>query len=148
MNYIDFDSIGGILIIKKLKEYREQILYLIFGGFTTLVNIITYALLTRVFLLDNITSNIYAWIISVFFAYLTNKLFVFRSNALDMKTIVKELISFISCRLLSGIMDISIMYVFVNLLHFNDIVIKIISNTIVVIVNYLFSKLIIFKKSK
>ncbi|HEY5561712.1 MAG TPA: GtrA family protein [Clostridiaceae bacterium] len=137
---------GGIYIIRFTK-YKQQIMYLIFGGLTTIVNIIIYSVFTRVFSFGTIESNVIAWVASVLFAYITNKLFVFHSKSLNMLTIVKELTAFISCRLFSGIMDMSIMFIFVNLLDFNDIVIKIISNIFVIIVNYFLSKLVIFKNN-
>lgn len=96
--------------------------------------------------MDSILSNIIAWIASVLFAYVTNKIYVFSSKAADIKTVARELISFVGCRLLSGFMDISIMYIFVKLLTLNDFIVKIIDNIFVIVVNYVFSKFIVFKK--
>ena len=135
--------------IKELyKKYKEIIMYLIFGGLTTLVNIVAYFILARLLNIETVASRIIALIVSILFAYITNKIFVFESKTNNKKDLLREMISFFACRALSGVMDVAIMYVTVDLWHFNDIIMKIISNIIVIIVNYVFSKLIIFKKKK
>lgn len=132
--------------ISMIKKYKEIILYLIFGILTTIVNILTYIIFAKVFNLDYLVSNLIAWILSVLFAYITNKLYVFESKNNDKKMIIFEIISFFSFRVLSGIIDMTFMYIFVSLLAFNDSLMKIITNVIVVILNYIFSKLFIFNK--
>ena len=135
--------------IKELyKKYKEIIMYLIFGGLTTLVNIVAYFILARLLNIETVASTIIALIVSILFAYITNKIFVFESKTNNKKDLLREMISFFACRALSGVMDVAIMYVTVDLWHFNDIIMKIISNIILFIVNYVFSKLIIFKKKK
>ncbi|MGI5958895.1 MAG: GtrA family protein [Massiliimalia sp.] len=129
-------------------RYREAILYLVFGGLTTAVNFISYLCLTRLFWMTEIPATALAWFLSVIFAYFTNKIWVFQSRDWGWSVVVREGISFLGCRLFSGILDIGIMYVFVTLLHGNDIFVKLVSNVIVIILNYLFSKLWIFKKAK
>ncbi|MCX4327320.1 MAG: GtrA family protein [Lachnospiraceae bacterium] len=129
-------------------KYKEVILYLVFGGLTTLVNIVTYAVFAYVFNTDTVTSTAGAWLVSVIFAYITNKIFVFESRTDTFALLFKECASFFGCRLATGIMDIAVMYVSVDLLHFNDIIMKIVSNVLVVVLNYIFSKLFIFKKEE
>lgn len=135
-------------IIEKLLQiyytYKEPILYLIFGGLTTLVNIITYFVCYNIASLSNVISTIIAWILSVIFAFITNKIYVFESKS---KSIIVELTSFFLCRLGTGILDLGIMYFTVDILKWHALLMKIISNVIVIILNYIFSKLIIFKKS-
>ena len=131
-----------------LKKHREIISYLFFGGCTTLINIIAYYVCYNVISISNVISTIIAWIISVLFAFVTNKLYVFNSKSKDMFTILKEAISFFSCRIATGVLDIVIMYVTVDLLSFNGLLWKIISNVIVVVLNYVFSKLFIFKNNE
>lgn len=131
-----------------LKKHREIISYLFFGGCTTLINIIAYYVCYNVISISNVISTIIAWIISVLFAFVTNKLYVFNSKSKDMFTILKEAISFFSCRIATGVLDIVIMYVTVDLLSFNGLLWKIISNVIVVALNYVFSKLFIFKNNE
>jgi len=133
--------------IKKLiTKYKEIIMYLVFGILTTLVNIVSYYLLTRFGNMEEYTSNIIAWILSVLFAFITNKLFVFESKDKSFNVILKESLSFFSFRLISLGIDMAAMYVMISLLRFNDILAKIIANIIVIILNYIFSKLFIFKK--
>lgn len=127
-------------------KYKSIFFYLVFGVGTTVVNIVSYALFARICGFDTIVSNILAWILAVAFAYITNKLWVFESKCTEIKEIIDELIKFVSCRLLTGIIDLLIMYVFVDLLSFNDIVIKCISNIIVIILNYVASKIFVFRK--
>lgn len=134
------------LIIKLLKNYKSFIAYAIFGVFTTVVNIVTYDLCYYKAGMSNTLSNILAWILAVTFAYLTNKVWVFGSNSWKWATLRKEVAAFISCRLATGIMDLIIMYVCVDVIGWHAMMMKIISNILVIILNYVFSKLVIFKK--
>ena len=128
------------------KKYEEQILYIVFGVCTTLVNIITYIGLAKFMGINSFKANVIAWIISVLFAYVTNKIWVFKSYDYRLECLMKEIISFVSARAVSGLLDIAIMFVFVQQLLMNDIVVKLASNVLVVILNYIFSKIYIFKK--
>ena len=129
-----------------MKKYREVILYLIFGVLTTLVNLISYFLLTDVAGVNYLFSNVLAWVLSVLFAYGTNRVWVFQSQAKGTAAILKEMVSFFGARLFSGGLDMGIMFVCVSLMGLPDGVIKILSNVLVIVLNYLFSKLWIFKK--
>ncbi|HHN8464166.1 GtrA family protein [Clostridioides difficile] len=131
-----------------LKKHRETILYLFFGAFTTLVNIVSYLFFTRVVLFNFMVANALAWILAVLFAYVTNKFFVFESKRIEIKFLFKEFFSFISFRLLSGVVEMLIMYVMIDLLFVNDIIVKVFTNIVVIVLNYLFSKMIIFKNKK
>ena len=135
-------------IFQIFKKNKEAILYLIFGGFTTLINILSYSLLYYAVGFSNTLSNIFAWIVSVVFAYITNKLFVFENKSFAFPKIFVELFSFFSCRLLTGILDIGIMFLFVDVLLMNALLIKVISNVVVIILNYVASKFLIFKRRK
>lgn len=135
--------------MKKIKDlwnqYKELILYLFFGGCTTLVNIVVYFIFSRLHFGTGL-STIFAWFFSVLFAYITNRIFVFQSRAKGISAVLKEALSFFSCRLATGILDLAIMVAFVDYWHFNDLFIKVLSNIIVIILNYIASKLWIFKK--
>ena len=126
-------------------KYKQTILYLIFGVLSTIVNILTYAFCTRNLNIELLISNWIAWIVAVLFAYITNKFFVFESKKINIKFLIKELSSFVSCRLLSGIIEMILMYTMISLMSLNDFIVKIITNVVVVILNFIFSKLIIFK---
>ena len=127
------------------KNKQEIILYLIFGVGTTIVNIVAYAIATRVLSLGVVIATCFEWVLSVIFAYVTNRKYVFRSKSKGVKTIGLEIINFFGCRFFSGILDMFLMWMFVDVIGFADLVIKIISNFIVVVINYVASKLWIFK---
>ncbi len=129
------------------KKYKEIINYLIFGGLTTLVSIGTYALFTKLFNIDYLVSNVLSWIIAVLFAFITNKLFVFESKSKDKKQVSKEMINFFFFRVVSLGIEMVIMYTFVDLLSFNDLITKVIAQVIVILSNYIFSKVFVFKKN-
>ncbi len=132
------------MLIKCLQG-KSVILYIIFGILTTLINIVSYYICSHILSQEILISNVIAWIISVLFAYITNRKWVFESSTYKKRDILKEAISFFSCRLLTGLMDMGIMFISVNLLLFNDVVMKVVSNILVIVVNYIASKLLIFK---
>ena len=129
-----------------LEKYRGLILYAVFGALTTAINIAVYALCYRVLHIPNVPSNVIAWILSVLFAFITNKLYVFESKSLERGTVARELASFVGARLATGLLDLAVMFVGVDLLHGPDLVFKVGSNVIVIILNYVLSKLIVFRK--
>jgi len=129
-------------------KYKEVIMYLIFGGLTTLINIVVYAACARVIGMDTLPANATALTISILFAYVTNKLFVFESKTDTKKEIFREFFSFIACRLGTGALDMLFMFVSVDVFGFYDVVMKILSNIIVIVLNYIFSKLVIFAKKQ
>jgi putative flippase GtrA len=132
-------------MLKTDQKYKTVILYLAFGGLTTLVNIIAYFSLNKLGGIPYLASNLIAWIVSVLFAYETNRLFVFASKGKGLIFVVRECSTFIGCRLFSGLADTTTMYVMIHLLHFNDLLVKVIANTLVIILNYGFSKRIVFQ---
>jgi putative flippase GtrA len=141
-------------MIKKLwnlyKKYEEIINYLIVGGLTTVVSLVVYYGSVLTFLNpDNAVqlqiANIISWIAAVAFAYVTNRIFVFKSKE---ENIVKECSAFVGSRVLTLLMDMFVMFLLVTVLHGNDKIAKIVSQIFVVIGNYLISKLFVFKKKK
>lgn len=133
-------------ILEFIKKNKRIILYLIFGGITTLINIGVFWLCERILGLSLTPSNIIAWVTAVIFAFVTNKIYVFESKNKDTKLVLKELGTFIFYRLISGGIDMGIMLVGVDLIHIDSIIVKIVSNVVVVILNYIASKYIIFRK--
>ena len=125
------------------KKYKEIIMYLIFGILTTVVNIVVYFIASNVLNINYLISNATAWFLSVLFAYVTNKLYVFESSS---KEFIKEIVSFFSSRLSTGILDMFLMCLFVTVASLNDVVVKIFVNILVIIMNYIFSKLFVFRK--
>ncbi len=126
-----------------LLKYREIILYLLFGFCTTIVNIVVYLICDKIGFSITI-STIIAWILSVLFAYISNRSFVFKSKTHSIADITKEVINFFVCRLATGVLDLVIMILFVDIFNFNGLIIKILSNIIVIILNYVLSKLMVF----
>lgn len=124
---------------------KEVVSYLIFGILTTLVNIISYGVMTKLLNFDYKLATTYAWILSVLFAFITNKLYVFNSRNTKIFILIKEAISFLFFRLLSYFVDIGMMIFLVELIQMEDFVSKIIANVIVVIINYFASRYIVFK---
>lgn len=133
--------------IKKLYyKHIQMVNYIFFGGLTTLVNFVIYFVALKVLNIPNVPSNLIAWLISVLFAFVVNKLYVFRSKSLELKVILFELFSFVFVRLLTGALETLIMYLGVDVLHYNELVLKIIANIIVLLTNYFGSILIIFRR--
>ena len=139
-------------IIKKVwnlyKKYDEMINYLIVGGLTTVVSLGTYYFCVYTFLNPNNAfqlqiANIISWISCVTFAYFTNRIFVFKSKRTYK---LKEAISFYGSRIATLLLEMGIMFVFVTILHFNDKIIKLVAQVVITILNYVLSKLLIFKK--
>ena len=129
-----------------LNRYRDLILYGFFGVCTTLVNMAVYWLCAHPLGMAVLPSTIIAWFMAVLFAYLTNRKWVFHSETSTRQELWKEIVSFYSCRIATGVVDWVLMFVFVDLLHMNDMVIKVLANVIVIVLNYIASKLVIFKK--
>ncbi len=128
-----------------LEKYKSILMYLFFGICTTVINIVTYWMFYISLDFLNVLSTIFSWIISVLFAYITNKLWVFESRSFGKKVLVREIATFFGARFISGIIDLAIMFLFVDMLLFPAMIIKFISNIFVVIFNYVASKVLIFK---
>lgn len=120
--------------------------YLFFGVLTTAVNYVSYYAFTRWIGIGVTPATVWAWVLSVLFAFVTNKLWVFHSRTDGLATLVRELSAFTAARIFSGLLDVAIMWLFVEKLGYPDMWIKIADNIVVVVINYVFSKLWIFKK--
>ena len=150
----------------KIKElilkYKEIIIYLVFGVLTTAVNFVAFWILSKLLGEDlYLLNNAIAWVVSVVFAFVTNKLFVFNSKSWALKTAGKELVEFVGARVFSFGIEEGGMWIFIDLLNFGakgitifgifisgQIIVKLILAVIVVVLNYFFSKFIIFKNKK
>lgn len=134
------------MIRNRWSEYRSIIAYIFFGACTTLVNIVVYYLCAHPLDMGTAASTVIGWFLSVLFAYVTNKIWVFDSRSWQPRRVVREALSFYLCRLATGALDLLVMLVTVDILGWNDLVMKILSNVLVVILNYAASKVFIFKK--
>lgn len=129
-------------------KYKEIILYVFFGGLTTLVNFVFYYIFTRFMFLNELWASAFAVILSILFAYVTNRKWVFNSEAQGAKEIFPEMLKFFGGRAFSAVLDVFIIFITVTMLHFNDLIMKIISNIIVIIINYIISKVFVFTRKK
>lgn len=132
--------------LKNLNGKNNVIPYLFFGVCTTLVNVATYWVAAHLLQLSVMPSTIIAWILAVLFAYFTNRKWVFHSQSASYQAVLHELFLFFACRLATGVVDWACMFVFVDLLAWNDVIIKFAANVLVIILNYFASRLIVFKK--
>ena len=136
------------MLIEKINKYRAFIYYVIFGVLTTAINIVTYAVCYEHLHIANVPSNILAWTFAVAFAFITNKLWVFGSKNMSLRTILNELWKFITARLAVGLVDLAIMYVAVDICHGPGVVFKVIAGIVTIILNFVLSKLVVFRKAK
>lgn len=122
----------------------ETISYLIVGVLTTVISIGVFGLCHRSLHMNTVLSNVISWIVAVAFAFFANKIFVFRSASWELAVVIREAVAFVSARLLTLGFDIVFVYITVDRLHWNDLISKTASNVVVMIVNYVASKLFIF----
>ena len=127
-------------LINIYKKNEEILNYLIFGVLTTIISIASYAIFTNIFNIDIL--------ISVLFAFVTNKLFVFKSKNNSFKSSIVECLKFYASRLFSLGAESLILHVGATILHINDMIVKVFAQIIVIILNYILSKILVFKKDK
>jgi putative flippase GtrA len=129
-----------------ISKHWDILSYLFFGGLTTVVNYLVYLPCYNLLHLSAAVSNVIAWVVAVAFAYLTNKPFVFKSHDWSMKTVAPELAKFVGCRIGSGLMETAIIFIAVDCLHGSGNLWKLVTSVLVVILNYVGSKLLVFRK--
>lgn len=131
----------------KLINY-ETISYLIFGVLTTLVDWISYGVMTRFWNMDYRIATAGSWVAAVLFAFVTNKLFVFRSHSLNPKQIWKEFVPFVTCRIATGLFTLVAMVVMVDGMGIRqDFICKVVVSGISLVMNYLLSKWFVFRQA-
>jgi len=131
-----------------IHKYWDVLIYLFFGVLTTVVNYAVYLPLYNFLHFSATLSNIISWAVAVAFAYLTNKPFVFKSHDWSAKVVIPELIKFIMCRIGSGVAETLIIFLTVDILHWNGNIMKLLTSVLVVVLNYAASKLFVFHKNK
>ena len=138
------------IMIEKLRslieKYWDVLSYLFFGVLTTVVNYLIYLPVYNFCGLSAALSNMIAWVGAVIFAFLTNKPFVFRSHDWSAKTVVPELTKFVSCRIASGVLETVILFLAVDCMNWNGNIWKLVTQVLVIIINYVGSKLLVFRK--
>ena len=133
-------------VMRLLVHHKAVLAYLFFGVCTTAVNVTVYALFEKALGLPVAASTIIAWVVAVSFAFITNKVFVFESKSWHKSIALHEATSFFLCRVATGVFDLAFMIVTVDLLGFSGTAMKLLSNVAVIVMNYVASKLVIFKK--
>jgi putative flippase GtrA len=129
-----------------INKFWDVLSYLFFGGLTTVVNYLVYLPCYNLLGLSAAVSNVIAWVVAVAFAYLTNKPFVFKSHDWSWETVGPELAKFVGCRVGSGLLETAIIFLAVDCLHGSGNLWKLVTSVLVVILNYVGSKLLVFRK--
>ena len=137
-------------MIQKLRsiivKYWEILTYLVFGVLTTVVNYAVYLPVYNFCGISAAVSNMIAWVVAVAFAFLTNKPFVFHSHDWSAQTVLPELTKFVSCRIASGALETVILFLSVDCMNWNGNIWKLVTQVLVIIINYVGSKLLVFRK--
>lgn len=133
-------------LINMLKKHQDVLIYLVLGVATTAVNFAVYYPLLNVCKLSATVSNVIAWVVSVLFAFVTNKPLAFKSTDWSMGVTLPELIKFVGCRIGSGVLETGFLALTVDLLLWNGNIMKILISVVVVLANYIASKYFVFHK--
>ena len=145
-----FDRIMSWRIFRPLlpfyRKYKEPLLYLFFGGLTFFLSIFLYWLFAHPLGLDPLVANVISWILCVAFAYVTNRTWVFSDKAHDRRGILREIFSFAAGRLATLGLEELILWLGITVLGVNDVLVKIVAQVLVIVGNYLISKLFVFRK--
>ena len=126
-------------------KYKEVISYLFFGVLTTVVNFVVYFACTDGLHINYLAATAVSWVAAVLFAYVTNRKWVFGSKVSGFMPILREMAVFVGCRVFSGVMDMGIMFISVDMIGISDRIAKFVTQVAVVVLNYIFSKIIIFR---
>jgi len=133
-------------VIRRFVNFKEQIMYLFFGGMTTLVYFLTYFPFSAVF--EELSATLIANFVAVTFAYITNKIWVFESKTHTLRDTVSEAAKFYTARIFALVLDFGMTVLFITILGFNEVGVKIVSQVLIIILNYVLSKLFVFVKNK
>ena len=125
------------------KKYKEQLLYLLFGGLTTVVSIGIFAFFTAVIPLDELVANILSWIFAVLFAFVTNRIWVFQGARSE--RLWYQMVTFYAGRLTTLLVEEAMLLVLVKWLQFSPMAVKLMAQVIVLVLNYILSKWVIFR---
>ncbi|MDD7114361.1 MAG: GtrA family protein [Lachnospiraceae bacterium] len=147
-----FDKIMSLPILnhwmEPYKKYKEILLYLFFGGLTSVVSIVSYAYCDVIMGMNPLIANVISWILAVTFAYITNKIWVFQVEIHGKKELLQQMVSFYTGRLLTLGIEEVILFIFITKCGFNSLVVKIVAQVVVVVSNYIISKCFVFRDKK
>lgn len=144
-----FDKIMLLPILVKFYPFYEKnkeiLLYLFFGGLSFFISVMMYILFYAFLGYNELIANVISWVITVMFAFFTNRLWVFKSNVESLKDYIFQMISFYGGRVITLIIEEVVLFIFITCLHFSSIIVKIVAQVIIIVLNYVISKLIIFR---
>ena len=129
------------------KRYREALLYLFFGGLTTVISIGSFAFFIHVGI-GALIANVFSWILVVLFAYITNSIWVFSAKPSGLSELIRQMTGFFEGRVATLLMEEAVLFIGINLLGFPVILVKIAAQILVLIGNYIISKVFVFRKRK
>lgn len=136
------------MLKKLMKKYEELIMYIIVGVCTMIVSLVSYFIMANTLQMYYQAANIISWVLAVAFAYVTNKKYVFKSPYTSVQAATKELVSFVSSRVASLLVEILSMFFFVQVCQIDDNIVKLMNQVLVTVLNYIFSKFWVFRKEK
>ena len=146
-----FDRLMSSRILAPLfpayKRHKEKLLYVFFGGLTTVVSLVTFWLVDRVLAQNEHVANLVSWLLAVLFAFVTNRIWVFEAKTAGMAAFFKQMLGFYGGRLATLGIEEALLLVFITWLHFDSMVVKVAAQVVVLILNYIISKLLIFRKN-
>ena len=145
-----FERLRSLRVLRFAKSFcvshREILLYVVFGGFTTLISILTFSVIYDAFGFNEHFANILSWVLAVLFAFITNRTWVFPVALYSEHSFVKQILSFFGGRVFTLCVEEVIVLVFIALLEFPALFVKIFAQTVVLTLNFFVSKLWVFKK--
>lgn len=128
------------------EKNREVLLYILFGGLTFLVSIFSFALCDVALHMNELIANVVSWIVAVSFAFFTNRIWVFQAPTKTFAEFISQMAAFFGGRVITLVIEEVILLVFVTWLALNSMAVKVAAQIIVIVLNYVISKLLIFKK--
>lgn len=146
-----FDRIMSLSAFRPLypfyRRHKEILLYLLFGGLAMVVSISVYWLCSEPLGMHVLLANITSWVAAVTFAYVTNRLWVFSQKAVGLTALLAEILRFFSGRVATLVVEEIILWLFIERFHFSSMAVKIVAQVIVVLLNYIISKFLVFRKN-
>lgn len=144
-----FDRLMGLPVLTMFepfyKKHKEVLLYLFFGGVTFVISIVSYAFFNQALRINELIANVFSWVLAVLAAYLTNRTWVFEKKSSTAAGVGKEIFLFLSGRLATLAVEEGILLVFITWLGFDSMTVKVIAQIVVILLNYVISKLFVFK---
>ena len=145
-----FDKLMTLPILNIFEQFykknKEVLMYLLFGGLTFVVSIVSYVFFDVLLSMNELVANIISWVLAVSFAYVTNTIWVFDAPTHTVGELLKQMLSFFSGRVATLVIEELILLVFVTWLVFPSVPVKVVAQVIVILLNYVISKKIVFDK--